>query len=286
MYVSTEIDSFKKYGDNREIIRLLKDSGFTAYDFSIFVYGHGEKLMLSDDYREQAQEFRTFADSIGIVCNQTHAPYPSAIKGDEAYNEKLRGRIIRAIEISGILGAKVCVVHPCNDYTAEENEKLYRFFEPYARKAGVKIGLENMWNSYHWGEPDFHALPAACSDHADFLRHLERLPSDVFVACVDIGHAELKALGTSASEMIETLGSRVQAIHLHDVDGVNDNHTIPFTSGIDFEPIIESLRKIGYNGDVTLECAYVAKRYPVELHASLARHLADIANYFKKRLEQ
>lgn len=286
MYISTEIHSFKKYGAPEQIVAMLKNAGFSAYDYSMFIYSKPYDDLHADDYIERAQKFCAYADSIGIVCNQTHAPYPTARKGDKEYNEKRFELVARAIEVSGVLGAKVCVVHPCNDYTAEENAEMYLKLAPYARKASVKIGLENMWNSYHWGQPDFHALPAACSHHEDFLKHMELLPKDVFCACVDIGHAEMAHLDTSAAAMIETLGDYMQCMHLHDIDGVNDNHQVPFNYNIDFEKVIAALKKIGYKGDVTLECAYTATKHPVELHESLARYMASVANYFKKRLEE
>ncbi len=287
MYISTEIQSFKKYGDNRKVLTLLKNAGFTAYDFSIFRTGNAYlEFMQADDYLAQAQKFRAFADGLGLPCNQTHAPFPTAIKGNDEYNEKTFHEIVRAIEVSGILGAKICVVHPCNDYTAEENAELYKKFEPYARKAGVKIALENMWNSYHWGQPDFHALPASCSHHDDFFKHMELLPKDIFCACVDIGHAEMAGLDTSAEQMIERLGGYMQCMHLQDIDGINDNHQVPFNYSVDFEKVITALKNIGYQGDITLECAYTATKHPVELYESLARYMASVADYFRKRLEE
>ena len=36
MLISTEISSFYKFGSNKEIIKLLKDVGFDAFDFSMF----------------------------------------------------------------------------------------------------------------------------------------------------------------------------------------------------------------------------------------------------------
>ncbi|MBR2057473.1 MAG: sugar phosphate isomerase/epimerase, partial [Fibrobacter sp.] len=211
MFISTEINSYKKMGDNRAIIKLLKESGFTAYDFSMFRGSLADEILLSDDYLARAREFRAYADSIGLPCNQTHAPFATIRKGDEEWNKMMFPLVKRAIEISGILGARVCVVHPCNDYTPEENAELYKSFEPYARKAGVKIGVENMWN---WASGSPTATAAACSHHDNFRAHLDLLPADVYVACLDIGHAELRGLETSAVQMIERLSDRLEAIHL------------------------------------------------------------------------
>ncbi|MBR2951413.1 MAG: sugar phosphate isomerase/epimerase [Clostridia bacterium] len=288
MFISTEINSYKKMGDNRAIIKLLKESGFTAYDFSMFRGSLADEILLSDDYLDRAREFRAYADSIGLPCNQTHAPFATIRKGDEEWNKTMFPLVKRAIEVSGILGARVCVVHPCNDYTAEENAAMYAELEGIARRASVKIGVENMWNCINYGKPDFKALPAACSHHDDFKRHMELLPTDVFVACLDIGHAEMRDLGTSAVEMIDALGDRLQAIHLHDVDLKFDNHALPFTykgGGINYEPIIEAFRKNGYRGDITLECDHFASLLPKELLPAAARYAAAVADYFKMRIE-
>ncbi|MBQ8686006.1 MAG: sugar phosphate isomerase/epimerase [Clostridia bacterium] len=283
MKISTEINSFRRFGGVEQILTLLKESGFTAYDFSMFSGGVADGIMLADDYLEKAKALRAFADKLGLPCNQTHAPFATARKGDEAYNAAMYPKIVRAIEVSGVLGAKVCVVHPCNDYTAEENAVLYKSFENVARKAGVKIGVENMWN---WDEKEDHASKAACSHHDDFKKHMELLPDDVFTACLDIGHAEMTGLDTNAVRMIETLDKHLGAIHLHDNNRWGDNHAIPFTYNIDFEAIIQAFEKIGYKGDITMEADRFASKVPVELIPAAARYLAAVAEYFRVRLEK
>ena len=282
MYISTEINSYRKIGDNREIIKLLKESGFTAYDFSMFSGGLADEILYADDYAEKAREFRRYVDGIGLPCNQTHAPFATARKGNDEYNKAMFPKIVRAIEVSGILGAKVCVVHPCNDYSPEENAALYKKFEPYARKAGVKIGVENMWN---WQSGSAHATAAACSHHDNFRAHLDLLPKDVFVACLDIGHAEMQGLETSAPKMIETLNERLAAIHLHDNDLAHDSHALPFNYNIDFTAVIDALKKVGYQGDITLEADRFASKVPLELMSAAATYAAAVANYFKTQVE-
>ncbi len=292
MLISTEIFSWRGMGSDEKTITMLKDSGFTAYDYSMVevkgVANLGFELLLSEDYLERAQALRAYADSIGLPCNQTHAPFSTAKKGNEEYNRLSKERILRALEISGILGAKYCVVHPCNDYTPEENAELYRAFIPTAKRAGVKIATENMWNCIGWGTPEFRATPAACSSHENFKRHMElltALDADVFGACVDIGHSEMKGLDTSAVQMLETLGDYVACIHLHDVDLVHDNHHLPFACQIEYAPIIEAFRKIGYKGDITLESSTFSKNLPVELLPAAARYAAAVAQYFKDKIE-
>ena len=286
-YISTEIGSSRKFGSDREIVKTFKDSGFTAYDYSFFQGWAGcADILKGDDYLQRAKEFRAFADGLGIVCNQTHAPFPSILLRDSEYTQKVYPLLVRAIEVSGVLGAKVCVVHPCNDYSAEQNAEFYLSLEEVARKSNVKIGVENMWNSIGYGTREFRAVAAACSHHDDFKKHLDLLPDDVFVACVDIGPAHMEGLDTSAAQIIQTLGSRVAALHLHDIDLIHDNHSLPFTQKIDYAPIITALKKVGYQGDITLEADAFFSHVPKELFPAAAKYAAAVANYFKESLEK
>ena len=107
MLISTEIASFRrKLGDDKSVIRLLKNAGFTAYDYSMITYGeNGPSVLDANDYETYARELRKYADGIGISCNQAHAPYPMwGIPRTEASDRLYYAMICRAIEISGILG--------------------------------------------------------------------------------------------------------------------------------------------------------------------------------------
>ena len=292
MYLSTEISSWRGIGSDEKAIKLLKDSGFTAYDYSMFsAQGKanlGYELLLSENYIEKANNLRKYADSIGMPCNQTHAPFPTARVGDEEYNKRAKELTVRALEISGILGAKYCVVHPCNHYSPEENLELYKEFVELAKAAGVKIATENMWNCTGWGTSEFTLLPAACSSHDNFKRHMDlltELDKDIFGACLDIGHSEMRGLDTTAVEMLKTLGDYVTCIHLHDNDLFHDNHDLPFVGNMDYAPIIETFKEIGYKGDITLESNTFASKLPVELLPAAAKYAAAIAQYFKDKIE-
>ncbi len=284
-YISADIGGFYGYGSAEEVVKMFKEEGFTAYDASMFTGEKFDEILYAENWEERAKAFRAYADGLGIVCNQSHAPFPSARKDDDEYNKEMFPKLVRAVQVSGILGAKVCVVHPCNDWTAEENaERIYKPLEPYARAAGVKIGVENMWNCTGWGDT-FLATPAACSHHDDFKKHLDLLPADVFVACVDIGHAEMRGLDTSAVQMIETLGDRMEAMHLHDIDGRFDNHQLPFTQSVDFEKVIQALKRVGYKGDITLESCVFSAKAPMQIKRAAARYSAAVAAYFRDRLD-
>ncbi len=283
MYISTETGSLHKIFETyEEKLTALSYAGFDAYDFTMCGYCTWTR---DENYVAKASDLRKFADGTGIACNQTHAPYPLVYEADKKRTAERFDEIVRSLEITSILGAKLCVVHPWNNYTPQQNAQIYKRLEPYARKFGVMIALENMWN-WNWGEPDEHAQPAACSDENSFNAHLDLLDGEIFCAVADIGHAEMFGLNTSAASMIKSLGKRIKGIHLHDNDRKNDSHMLPFTSRIDFNSVIDALKEIDYQGDITLESNSYLPRFPKALIPDALKMMATTADYFRKELQK
>ena len=281
--ISTEIASAAKFVGEERAIELCANAGFDAWDFSMFEMGRfdwAKQEMINSDhplqsatqYEKFARRLRQVSDDCGIHCNQSHAPFPSSCP-------PIRDLLKRAIECTAIAGGKICIIHPCNNDSAEKNAEMYFELLPFAKECGVKIATENMWN---WDGALDHATPAACSHHLDFLAHIKAVNDPDFVACLDIGHAEMKGLDTSMREMILTLGDSLQALHIHDNDRHHDSHQIPFSMGIDFDDMLSALKEIGYKGYLTLEAdSYLRTKFPNDIEqgvknlAAAARKLAD-----------
>ncbi len=256
MKVSTEIGTIAKVVGEEKAVEYVAKAGFDAWDFSMFkmcIVRKGELVLENDhplagkNYADFAKKLRKIGEDNGIICNQSHAPFPTS-------NESVRSYIERALECSAIAGAKICVVHPQNRLSAEENAEMFRGFLEDAHKYGVKIATENMWN---WDKEKDVSLPAACSLAEDFCRHIDVVNDDFLVACLDIGHAEMRGSSDGAAKTIRALGDRLQALHIHDNDQWKDSHAIPFSMKIDFEEIVKALKDIDYKGELTLE----ANRY-------------------------
>ncbi len=250
--ISTEIGSIASIAGEEKAIEYVAKAGFDAFDLSMFALCEWNKDFTKmvwtehpftrPDYIRFARRLRRIGEDNGIYCNQSHAPFPTA-KLEEKH-------IKRAIECTAEVGGEICVIHPCNDYTAEQNAEMFMRFLPFAKEHNVKIAVENMWN---WNEEASEACAAACSSAEDFKRHLDLLDDAYFVACVDIGHAEMRGLNTSAVKMIKTLGNKVQALHIHDNDRWHDSHMLPYTMQINWCEVLKALKGIGYQGDFTLE---------------------------------
>ena len=285
MKTSTEIWSASNvFGEERAIYELAK-AGFDAWDFSMFEMARIDwstyKLQPSthplsgNDYVAFAKKLRRIGEENGIHCNQSHAPFPSLVPG-------IRELLKRAIECTAIAGGKHCIIHPDNHKSAEENAEMYFELLPFAKEHGVIICTENMWN---WDGNNDHAVSAACSHHDDFVAHIKAVNDPNFAACLDIGHAEMKGLNTSAKEMILALGDNLAALHVHDNDRWHDSHRIPFSMDINWEEVIGALKQVNYKGYMTLEAdAHIRTTAKTEEEAlreianlsSVARRLADM----------
>ena len=290
MKISTCIDSIAKTVGDEGAIRLVAEAGFDCFDLSLFKmapfdyraqrFTESDHPFAGEGWQEYALRLRRLGEELGITCNQSHAPFPSV--GEEAIPI-----LERAIEITGLAGGKVCVIHPYNYHSAEQNAVLYRRLLPTAHRAGVRIATENMWN---WDRERDIAAPAACSHHDDFLAHIKAVDDPYLVACVDIGHAEMAGLSTDAPTMLRTLGKHVQALHVHDNDLHHDSHALPYTMGIDFDGIARTLAEIDYRGEITLEACYhrkdaTAEEQPARVAelAAAARRLADAVESYRAK---
>lgn len=254
MKISTEIKSTAKIVGEEKAVELIAKAGFDAWDFSMDKmcrYDAGIKGLLPNDHPLAGKDYLTFARRLkqigldnGILCNQSHAPTPT-------YCDEVHPFLKRAIECTAEAGGEICVIHPDNYKSAEENAEIYLELLPFAKECGVKIATENM---IVWSSELQRITVCACATKEDFVAHLDAINDDFFIACVDIGHAEiLGADGVDAESMIRAIGPRVKTLHVHDNDKRHDSHQLPFSMNIDYEPIVKALKDVGYNGYITLE---------------------------------
>ncbi|MBQ7718451.1 MAG: sugar phosphate isomerase/epimerase [Clostridia bacterium] len=283
MKISTEIGSAAKIIGEEKAVEYFAKAGFDAWDFSMFVMCEYDRVkgclkenshpLASSDYLGFARRLKKIGLDNGIVCNQSHAPFPTK------YPE-VRPFLKRAIECTAEAGGEICIIHPDNDKNADENRELYLELLPFAKDHNVKIATENMWN---WDKEKDQAVFAACATPESFNAHLDAVNDKYLTACLDIGHAEMRGLHTSAVEMIRALGERLTALHIHDNDLWHDSHQIPFSMKINFEEVVKALKEVNYSGYFTLEADRFFDGYTkdninegmVKLQKS-ARRLADM----------
>ena len=258
MKISTEIASIANKVGEYKAVELCGKAGFDAWDFSMFDMHKPMRVPLpgigklnSAHYLKLARKLKAIGLDNGMVCNQSHAPFP-------VRDPAVRSVLKLAIECTAEAGGKICIIHPDNNKSAEKNAEMFLGLLPFAKECGVKIATENMWN---WNPIKNRSSFAACSTGEDFRKHIDAVNDDFLVACLDLGHSEMEGSGDGAVNMIKTLGPRLQALHIPDNDRIHDSHQIPFSMDIDFEAIVKALKEIDYQGYFTLEADQFMKPY-------------------------
>ena len=272
----------------KDAVDIMADAGFDAIDFSA-----GKPEFYTDvQGRDYFVELRKYAENKGIVFNQAHAPTPSAVESREESEIKFQN-IVGAMRNASYLGIENIVVHPIKhlryDY-AENTERLFEYnmefynrLIPYCEEYGMKVALENLWQTEKTGwQKISHSV---CSRPQEFIRYLDELNNDCFIACLDIGHAQLVC--EDPSEFIRALGNkRLKALHVHDVDGVIDSHDPPYFGVVDWDKVLKALIEIDYQGDFTFEvCGEFFKGKSIELMPINMRLVADTGRFLLKKYE-
>jgi len=235
-YVPCEI-----HGEEKGL-KMIKDAGFDGVDYTFFSPS-GLKL-LGDDYIERASVTKSLLQRYNLVCNQAHAPFLFRYEHGCWEKTDLWLGMLRSIEYAAFLGAKHIVVHPVKVPPEEDfnqyNLRYLNSFATTAKRFGIRIAVEN---------------------GGDLLRIrslLRMLDPDVFVCCVDTGHANAPKQGRFPQDSIAAVPKgMLQALHINDnrglYDGASDIHFIPYLGTIDWDAVLRALAQQEYSGDFTLE---------------------------------
>ena len=263
MILSSQTDLTAKAFGIEKAVALIAEAGFDAIDLSMFE-GESTAWIHEPGYEKQVEKLLKIAADYGVYFNQAHAPFPSYRVDDDEYNKKIRPMLIRSIEVAGLAGVKNIVVHPVffPENKKERNMQLYNELLPYAKKAGVKIALENMWGR----DPRMKTIiPNVCSTASELAEYVDSLDPDWFTVCLDIGHIGL--IREYEAPFIHALGAeRLTCVHIHDNNYLEDQHTSPFMGKLPWNDITKAFADIGYTGDLTLEADNFLKRLPKRMY--------------------
>jgi sugar phosphate isomerase/epimerase len=105
----------------------------------------------------------------------------------------------------------------------------------YAKGLGVRITFEN----------------TRIKGYLEYV--LSNITDENVGICFDTGHCHAHFKDNFDFEFYK---DRIFAVHLHDNHGLHDEHLIPYDGTIDWDWMIEGLKKGHYSGPITLECVY------------------------------
>lgn len=286
MLLSTTTSLMSRSRPLEETIKIIKEAGFDAYDLT-FCSLPNDHYFYGDDRMEMAKKLKDEADKLGIVCNQAHAPFPTST-GDDEKDEKIFELVVKSMEVAAYLGAKIIVVHPKQhlkyadfvDELFEMNVEFYKRLMPYAKKFGIKVATENM---FQWHHNAGVCVTSTCAHPTEFIKYVDAVNDPYLVACVDIGHAGL--VDADPCDMLRRLGDRVGCLHVHDNNKVHDHHTLPYLGKIDWDGVTQALHDIGYKGDFTYEADSFLAPFPRELHPSCEKLMHDVGRHLISKIK-
>ncbi len=256
----------RAYGE-AEGIRRLADIGFDGLDFGLFKYPMDGELFAGSEaaLEDYFSELKAVADMAGIVINQVHSQMPSYWNGNPEKTAYTWAVQKKAVLVAACLGSPYIVVHPAipsqyryTTYRAETraiNMEFYGGLTPLLEKYRIKIGIENMFNY----DPEKKRIcPTACSDAEEMIDYIDALGPQ-YAACLDTGHSVLS--GSGPADMARKLGPRLELLHVHENNGLDDCHMAPMigfnrkthSSAIDWAEFAAALKEIGYKGMFSLE---------------------------------
>lgn len=255
MILSQTTACAKKFGEDKAI-EIIANAGFDAVDYCMLSLQKDDCVLNSDRYKDYVLNLLEVAKRNNVYFNQGHAvgyiPHPD----HDTVLKMLIEKNARAIEISGILCIKTLVIHPVafgnymgkEEYVFEKNMQYFKGLLPYAEEQGVKLACENMWCN---DKRKKVTIGGTCGNPFEHAKYIDEVNHPLFVACLDVGHSALA--GREAQDCIRVLGNRLQALHIHDNDYLDDMHTLPGLSEMNFDEIMKALKDIDYTGDFTLE---------------------------------
>ena len=289
MLLSTQISGVCSRFGFEKGVEILHDAGYDCLDLSMFEMVRDDATWVQPDWRETAERRRKFCDERGIVFNQSHAPFSFNWANNDLAENIAKPRIERSIEIAGLMGVKIAVVHPIHwfEYKGHEEEarrinlEYYRGLIPVARNAGVKIAVENM------GQKE---VKRKCisddvgSRVADLASYIDELDSEWIVACLDLGHCSL--IGEEAQDAIRYLGKdRLKALHTHDNSYTGDDHQLPGMGKMDWNAIMQALKDIGYEGELTYEADGFLRNFQNDYIPQAVKFMVQTGRYLISKIE-
>ena len=278
MILSQTINCILKFG-SVNAVKMIADAGFDAIDYEMRDAFNNKNIVSDDERRSYAKMLLQEAKRNNVYFNQAHALTYIPADDPEESHRLLREANKTVIEIASLMEIGMLVVHPVSfggyigneKYVFERNMEYFKELLPYAEKYGVKLACENMWCG---DKRKKVTTGSTCSNPYEHAYYVDAMNSEMFVACLDVGHSSLA--GREAQDCIRVLGDRLQALHIHDNDYLDDMHTLPGLSEMNWDEITKALADINYKGDFTFETDHFFDSFNTVEEAKTGMKLAEL----------
>lgn len=287
--------------------KMIREAGFTAVDWNIDTALDKNKLekapVLKDlcIFERPLEEVLAYFDDqitafrkYGLTITQAHAPFPCYFVGREDVLDYCIEIYKRCIELCEAVGCKHLIVHGISVEKAESeitpekaiyykelNYRLYRGLIDTLKKTNVTVCLENLFKR----TPAKGFYEGTCADPHEAVEYIDTLNCEAgkecFGFCLDTGHIHL--LRSRFFLYMPILGKRIKALHIHDNDGAEDEHLMPYVGTVNWKEFLNTLAYIGYEGDLSFETFAQTKKgkLPPELVPTFLSTIYQTGEYFR-----
>jgi len=303
MKIAVQTGGAEEYAGVDFAYKIISESGFDAVDANIdHLWSYGDivngKLppafngTSDSECLEYFKPWKDAAKKYRLENYQAHAPFPSYILDpDGDNNDTILNVLKRVIMGCDYMDCRHLIVHPfflqydCKNSPEEEwniNIERYSALIPTAKEYGVTICLENMFSGFRG-----KILEACCSNFETAACYIDTLNGiageKVFAFCLDTGHALL--LGKDIKEVMMTMGDRIEAFHVHDNNGRDDQHLAPYMGVQDWNRFIEGLKATHFDKTMSFETFNIWNTVDKELCPSMMRFIAETGRMFARRAQ-
>ena len=230
------------------------------------------------DYHDAraAAELGEWLSDLRLSFHSMHAPIVEAIRGgkwvgsfsiasgDETRRKSAVAEVGAALKVATTVPFQYLVLHlgipdgqqiPAADNQPDAARRSVEEIVGMATDGNVRVALE--------------VMPNPLSSATNICHLIEEQLDGVDVGvCLADGHANLRG---DLSDAIETVSGHLWTTHVHDNDGRNDDHRVPFAGRIDWDAAIMETQKIGYDGVLMFEVADTGDALEVLKRAVKAR---------------
>jgi sugar phosphate isomerase/epimerase len=246
----------------REAVKTFAEHGWRCLELG---EEHAHDLLKEGKPLEVGSAFAKFAADLGVAIPQGHFfmanrgcrpdDLPDRRVLDTAPQDEKEFRAAidlmkRWIDLFNAIGISAGVYHVggyWGNKTARSQKRIFerrvqslQILAEYAKGGPTRICLENLTS-----QTGGHTA-------AELLKIIEAVASDGLAICLDTGHANIS--GVDPAAFIREAGSRLQALHIADNLGTNDDHMLPYGRGtVKWTQVMQALREVNYNGPFNFE---------------------------------
>lgn len=228
MELSITTDYANDKGDPSPYLKNIADTGFTHVHWchqwnTDFLYSKWEIEQISKWLDEYGLKMLDLHGSVGPEKNWYSPKEYERLSGVELVKNRL--------EMTARLSGDAVVMHLPGGPISDQMRKSFDELQPVAKQLGVKIALENGC---------FESINSAFAEYDSTFLGL----------CYDCGHGNHDPEGLDKMNAIK---DRLIAIHLHDNDGVKDQHKLLFSGTINWPRLASLIAESAYTKCISME---------------------------------